>query len=378
MKKNRNPKVAAAGHICLDITPDFPERNAEDIGNLLQPGQLLQMGKADIHIGGAVANTGMALKFFGADVSFMGKIGKDRFGELIYSQMKQWHAQKGLIVSEETDSSYSIVLAPHGIDRMFLHYSGANDHFYKKDLDFSVIEEAELFHFGYPPLMKSMYENDGEELAEIFRQVKKCNTLTSLDMAAVDENGLSGQAAWDKILRKVLPYVDFFVPSAEEIAFMIDRARLSDWKKRAAGKDITEILNPEKDIRPLAEKLLEYGAKIVLIKCGALGMYFATAKEDNLLPMGNVLKGGAEKWAGIRQLEKSYQPEKVLSGTGAGDTSIAAFLYAVLIGKSYQECLQLAAATGASCVTAYDALSGLKSFKELEEKIENGWEKRSL
>jgi len=38
-------------------------------------------------------------------------------------------------------------------------------------------------------------------------------------------------------------------------------------------------------------------------------------------------------------------------------------------------CLHLAAATGASCVAAYDALSGLKSFEELKKKIEEGWEK---
>ena len=42
---------------------------------------------------------------------------------------------------------------------------------------------------------------------------------------------------------------------------------------------------------------------------------------------------------------------------------------------SLKECVQMAAATGASCVVAYDALSGLKSFEELEKRIKAGWPK---
>ena len=80
-------------------------------------------------------------------------------------------------------------------------------------------------------------------------------------------------------------------------------------------------------------------------------------------------------WANKSIFEKSYIPDRVLSGTGAGDTSIAAFLTAMLNGESPEMSLHLAAATGASCVEAYDALSGLKSFDELKAKINAGWEK---
>lgn len=76
--------------------------------------------------------------------------------------------------------------------------------------------------------------------------------------------------------------------------------------------------------------------------------------------------------------ERSYIPEKLVSGTGAGDTSIAAFLTAMLEGCSLEESLHLAAATGASCVASYDALSGLKSFDELRDKMKQGWQKNTL
>lgn len=373
-KKNKT-KIVVAGHICLDITPAFPDYKVEQIGDILIPGRLIQMAAADVHTGGAVANTGLGLKVLGANVSLMGKVGNDAFGEMVLSQLKEYDAHENMIVADDVNTSYSVVVAPQGVDRIFLHHSGANDLYYEKDLDKSQIEDAALFHFGYPPLMKSMYQNEGAELIRMFKEIKALGVMTSMDMAAVDENSEAGKANWDQILKRVLPYVDFFVPSVEELAFMIDRERFCEWQKRAAGKDVTTVLDVETDIRPLAEKLMTYGAKVVLIKCGVPGIYLATAEEEKLEEISSVLVGGVNAWANLRIFEKSYKPDKVLSGTGAGDTSIAAFLHAVTSGHTYQECLQLATATGASCVAAYDALSGLKSFEELKKKIANGWEK---
>ena len=36
-------KIIAAGHICLDITPVFPDQKAENIGDIMIPGKLIQM-----------------------------------------------------------------------------------------------------------------------------------------------------------------------------------------------------------------------------------------------------------------------------------------------------------------------------------------------
>ena len=58
---SKKPEIVAAGHICLDITPAFLDKNKKTIGELLLPGRLLQMGGADVHTGGAVANTGLAV-----------------------------------------------------------------------------------------------------------------------------------------------------------------------------------------------------------------------------------------------------------------------------------------------------------------------------
>jgi hypothetical protein len=63
-------KAIAAGHICIDITPVFPDTGTrtKNIGELLRPGTLLQTMAPDIHSGGSVANTGLGMKLMGADV----------------------------------------------------------------------------------------------------------------------------------------------------------------------------------------------------------------------------------------------------------------------------------------------------------------------
>ena len=76
-------KIIAAGHICLDITPLFPKEKTGAVAELLLPGTLLRMEGADVHTGGSVANTGLALRFFGADTVLMGKLGDDAFGRMI-------------------------------------------------------------------------------------------------------------------------------------------------------------------------------------------------------------------------------------------------------------------------------------------------------
>ena len=369
-------KVICAGHVCLDITPVIPDLGAKKIEDVLQPGKLLNVGEADISLGGSVSNTGIGMKVLGNDVSLMGKIGCDAFGEIVESLYGKYGVAEGLLRNDSVSTSYSVALAIPGIDRIFLHHPGANDTFTADDIPWERVKDAALFHFGYPPLMKSMYENEGEELVRLFKKAKESGAATSLDLAAVDPGSSSGKADWKKILSKVLPFVDFFVPSVEELCFMLDRDRFLDWKKRAEGKDVCEIINLEEDIRSLADKCMEMGCKVLMIKCGAPGMYLRTAGKERLDSIGSRIEFRTSVWEKQDFFEKSYLPDRILSGTGAGDTSIAAFLTAVLNGENPEWAMHYAAATGASCITELDAISGLKTLPELKKKIESGWAKR--
>ena len=365
-------KIISAGHICIDITPVFPSgRSYGQLNDLLIPGKLINMEAADVHTGGSVANTGLALRKLGNDVRLMGKVGNDAFGGMIRDILAA-HGADGLLVDENSSTSYSVVLAIPGMDRIFLHNPGANDSFSNADIPDDALEDAALFHFGYPPIMKKMFDDNGAELAAIFRRMKEHGIATSLDMAAVDPDSASGRADWMAILRATLPYVDFFVPSFEELCYMLDRERYD--RLNSKGGDMTANLDLDAEAAPLADILMELGCKIVLIKCGTSGMYYRSAGKDVLADIGKRLELDTGLWADCRGVQPCFVPETVLSGTGAGDTSIAAFLTAVIRGKSPAECVALACAEGACCVTEYDALSGIEPLEVLEARINAGWE----
>lgn len=370
-EKNR---IVVAGHISLDITPVFQNEEGMDPAKLLSPGKLIEVGDAHIHAGGAVSNTGLALNKLGADALLMSKIGADAFGQILEACLAKTGATIDLIRAQDESTSYSIVVAPRGMDRLFLHNPGCNHTYGPDDMDFSQIETGSHFHFGYPTLMKRFYQDEGRELVDLFRRVKEKGLTTSLDMTLVDPESEAGQCDWATILKRVLPFVDFFVPSIEELAYMLDQPRYEAWQTKSGGDDITKHLSIEKDIRPLAKKALQLGCKAILLKCGAAGLYIKTSSPESMLVLGEAYRN----WGNVDHFEKSYVPDRVLSATGAGDTSIAAFLKAMQDGYSPLECVQFAAGTGASCVAAYDSLSGLLSFSELQQKMDQGWAKQNV
>ena len=159
--------------------------------------------------------------------------------------------------------------------------------------------------------------------------------------------------------------------------FSLDRKRYYELLELAGGRDMTEVISIKKDVAPLGKKLLDMGSKIILIKSGASGFYYRTASQKHFSELQETSGIDFSTFADREGFEKSYVPDAVISGTGAGDTTIAAFLTALVQGYPFEKCLQLAAATGACCVAAPDALSGLKTFEELENKIKSGWKKSS-
>lgn len=369
-------KVIVAGHSCLDVTPEFSQvEKVSELSNILSPGKLVLTKGVDIHSGGAVSNTGIAMKLLGLDVNLVTMIGNDPFGELLLEIYQQYGVSDQVIISQKESTSYSVVLAVPGVDRIFLHDPGCNMVFSFEEIKQLDLSDVILFHFGYPPLMKKMYENDGEQLTAIFQYMKSQGIATSMDMAFVDEKSEAGRADWTKILTNTLPYVDFFVPSVEELCWMLDRPRYDSWVERANGMDIVSILDPYEDIKPLTDTCMEMGTSVLLLKCGSPGLFYRTAGEDKLKGLGSITGIDTKDWSNRIGFEASYKPQRVLSGTGAGDTTIAAFLTAMLRGYSFEMSIQLAAAEGASCVEEYGALGGIKTLDILEEKIKNGWTK---
>ena len=369
---NNNAKFDAivAGHICFDVIPAFKDMGNMSMSDIFTPGKLINMGSVKVSTGGPVSNTGLALDKLGINTKLMGKIGNDYFGEGVLELLKERNAEDGMLVVEGEETSYTVVIVPPGFDRIFLHNPGANNTFCADDINYDLVKEAKLFHLGYPPLMRTLYKDDGKELVEIFKRVKELGVTTSLDMSIPDPKSESGQVNWDKVLQNLLPYVDIYLPSVEETMYMIQRESFDYLQAKASGHDMLDALDMN-SLQGLGEKLISYGANIAVIKCGVKGFYVRTSNEETLNKMGKAKPADINNWANRELHEESFHVPKVASAAGSGDSSIAGFLSAFLKGKNIEEAIKIACAVGGQNVQVFDAVSGIKTWNETESKIKD-------
>ena len=376
--QNPNLEAVACGHICLDVIPSLAHFPAEGFARAFQPGRLIEAGPASFSTGGSVSNTGLVMNKLGVHTALMGKIGDDLFGAAIRQIVAGYgdDLAGGMIVDPSVASSYTIVINPPGIDRIFLHCPGANDTFAAGDVRYALLEQARLFHFGYPPLMKQFYLDDGAPLTELFRRAKATGATTSLDMALPDPTSPAGRANWPAILRNTLPYVDIFLPSIEEILYMARRETYDDLCRQAGGPHILPLVTPAL-LLDLSAQLLDLGAKVVGIKLGERGLFLRTAGRAALASLGRAQPADLASWADRALWSPCFQVD-VAGTTGAGDSTIAGFLCALLRGLPAEDALNMAVAVGACNVEAADALSGVRSWDETLRRVQAGWPRRPL
>jgi len=374
MKPSASYDAVVAGHVCLDIIPKLSHAGSGNVADIFVPGKLLNIESTALSTGGAVSNAGLPLIKLGMKTALMGKISNDVFGNGIRAIFEKWKAGDALTVVENEQSSYTVVLAPPGIDRIFFHHPGANDTFCAKDINYGLVARARLFHLGYPPLMRGLFANGGKETATIFRKVKELGVTTSLDMALPDPASPAGKADWHRILDAVLPYVDIAPFSAEEATFMLDRKRFDAIKKTAAGRDPVECYTPD-DFLHIAHELLRRGVRVVVLKCGMRGILLVTGSEKAVAGMGAAAPAKPAEWANRVLWHEPFYVEKVVSAAGSGDNAIAGFLAAFLRGSSPEQALAVACCTGAQNVLVPDAVSGVHTWKETMAMMP-GWKLR--
>lgn len=319
--------------------------------------------------GGAVSNTGVALHVLGTPVTLMGKIGRDSFGQAVLDVLRRYGSglEKGMVVVADAVTSYTVVINIPEKDRIFLHCPGANDTFGSEDVPAEKLQGASLFHLGYPPIMARTYAEGGKELDAIYTKVKAAGLTTSLDMVCQDPGGPSGRADWKAIFARVLPKVDIFLPSADELLYAVDRARFGEGDK--IDGDTLAVLG---------RQLLDMGVAIAGVKLGSRGLYIRTAGAARLKAMGDAQPGDLARWADRELWFPVYEIAKFAGSTGAGDATIAGFLAAFLRGETPEAAGCLANAVGACNVQAPDALSGLKSWDETQRLLKAGWKKVPL
>ncbi len=367
---NPKVKVACCGLVCLDIFPDLSKIEGGDFDAQFRPGRVVETAGTHFHVGGSATNTGISLHRLGVGVTIVGLIGADFYGAIIRRIYEREDPQlaDGLIIIPELASGHTYIIEPYGIDRRFLIHAGVNDAFAADTVRDEVLRNIGLLHFGYPSVLRRMILNDGAEVEKLYRKAKQFGLITSLDTAVPDPNSFSGRIDWRRLLERSLPFVDLFVPSFEELVYMLDRNRYDRLYKThdvLAAADLTYLDD-------LSAQVLAMGTKINLIKIGNRGLYLRTADHaaQHWGRLASIVD--VETWRDLRLYQPAFEVD-VAGTTGAGDAAIAGFISGLIRGYLPEEVMMLSAGAGACCCEQPDSVGGVPSWEALCERIGTGW-----
>jgi sugar/nucleoside kinase (ribokinase family) len=366
----KNYDVVIAGYTSVDMVPDFKkDKSFTGITDLFKPGKLIEIDGMNFVPGGVVPNTGLALKKFGKKVFLNGLIGDDFIGRIAKEWLDQYDISEGIVSTAAAGTAFSIVLAPPGIDRIFLESPGCNMIFDSAFINFDVISESRIFHFGYPPLMRKFYLNNGRQLHQMFSKIQKMGVITSLDFSLPDPESESGRIDWPGIMKETLPYIDIFVPSLEEVLQIMIPWKYSEILSSFESSGIKDKLTIE-TIREVGRSIIDSGVKILLIKAGASGAYLLTG---NISTLNEKLENKLieDDWNHKELWCNAYPASvsKIVNASGAGDTAVAAFLSAILDGESPGSSLKYAAVAGRNNLYCNNIYNDLSDWQKMTEEI---------
>ena len=227
------------------------------------------------HPGGAPCNFLAALTKFGAKTAFMGKVGDDAFGRLLRGSLEGAGINtRGLITDQTVFTTLAFVtLSPAG-DRSFsfARKPGADTCLREQDVDYGLIDETRVFHFGTLSLTDEPARSATIAAVEYAKSHGKLLTYDPNWRAPLWH---SDDAAREAILWG-LGKADVVKLSDNEVEFL--------WGcDPAAG----------------AKRVLDMGARLVFVTCGPEGCIFKNA----------IAEGSAKSLRGLH----------VVDTTGAGD-----------------------------------------------------------
>ena len=358
-------EAVVAGHIALDILPDM---SALTPAQVISAGKVHEIGRISYSTGGAVSNTGLALHRLGVKVALQALVGDDWVGRAIIDYARGFDADLGDHIRSVPGaaSPYTIVIEPQNHDRTLLTHTGVYADYDSRSIDYDLLDGCRLFHLGYPTLLPRFFADEGADFLRMLKKAKARCPAVSIDMSLPPADSPSGRADWRAILRRCLPHIDIFVPSIEEIMFMLRPRDLARWRDSLLAQLDGAYL------AGLADELLDMGAGIAGMKLGERGIYLRATDDAARLGFLTALGASADAWRGASVWQRAFAV-RVAGTTGAGDAAYAGLLAALLRGMDAADCARWACAVAACNIEAPDATSGLQSWDATAARLDAGW-----
>ena len=247
-------------------------------------------------------------------------VGKDGFGECMLNRLKKdgGDVSKVLVDPDGSTACAFVAYDSEGDRRYLFHWDETPaTKAVMPDVTEPSLKEAKYFHvMGCALTAKLSY---GWEIVKTARAMKAQGTKISFDPNVRTEHLTNPNKSKEcfEIINAMLEITNLFAPGLDEL-------------KLVTGID---------DVEEAVKKCFENpNLEILMLKMGSKGSRIYTRD-------GQVVEQGL------------YKVESV-DPTGAGDTSLGAFLCALLEGKDMKECAEIAAAAGALNVAAFGPMEG--------------------
>ena len=214
------------------------------------------------HPGGATINCLATLRHFGAEASFIGKMGNDAFGKILLHTFSQLGIRTdNIVLTDDAFTTLAFVTLDETGDRefSFARKPGADLLLRFDEVDLSVFENADVYHFGTVSMTEEPSRETTKKLVEYARSK---NILIGYDPNLRKSLWRSLDDAREQMLWG-LSKADIVKISDEEIDFLFG-------------------LDPE----PGMQKILELYPNISLVyaTCGAKGCYYSNRKVSGFMP----------------------------------------------------------------------------------------------
>lgn len=260
--------------------------------------------------GGKGANQAVAMARLGANVSMIGKVGDDSFGQTMINALKNDNVDTRYINIEKGPTGVALITVDKNAENSIVVAPGAN---YKVDKSYI---DKNLDAIKNSDIVVVQLETPLETIKYVLKRAKEFNKYTILNPAPAV-----------KLEDELIENVDLLTPNETELEII-------------SGVEI----NSEEDILKAAKIMIEKGVKELIVTLGSKGSLYIN-KEKSMF-------------------KKAYKVEAV-DTTAAGDSYTGALSVAFANDKNVEEAMDFASKVGALSVMKEGAQSSLPTLNDV-------------
>lgn len=294
--------------------------------NVVEPGPLRTARQYKVGWGGDTSNFVVAASHLGGRAGYITRVGADEFGQMLLDLWQTEGIDTSHVVIEPEGFTGIYFIARQGATHSFTYYrkDSAASHLKREDVPEDYIARAQVLHVS--GITQAISQTACDAVSKAIGIARSANVRVSYDPNVRSR-------LWDLerargVVLETIQYADFVFPSREDAELILGQSKPTQ----------------------IAEQLLAWGARTVILKLGSEGALLAT-------------RYGEQRFAPFRV--------KVVDTTGAGDTFAGAFMVAYVEGKSLVDCARSANAAAALATTGAGAVEAIPRRAQVEAFLQS-------